>query len=530
MRRMLVALMLISPALPGCGESYRNAAAPRQLAETAAEMPAMVPDEAAVEPAASGEFNTEAYDRIYENPFLLVRQAPRSTFSIDVDTASYANVRRFLSGGVLPPKDAVRIEEMVNYFPYDYQPPDDETPFAARIEVAACPWNSGHRLARIGLKGREVAAEQRPAANLVFLLDVSGSMRDANKLPLLKSAMRMLVGQLSGRDRVAIAVYAGGSGLVLPSTSCEEKAAILAALDQLEAGGSTNGGEGIRLAYAVAQENFAREGINRVILCTDGDFNVGTTNQGDLTRLIEEKAASGVFLTVLGFGMGNYKDSTLEKLADKGNGNYGYVDTIHEARKLLVEQLAGTLVTIAKDVKIQVEFNPAQIGAYRLIGYENRMLRDEDFRDDTKDAGEIGAGHTVTALYELAPAGEEMNLPAVDPLKYQDAAEPSPAARSDEILTLKLRYKEPDGDASQELVFPVTDPGTPLADATADFRFAASVAAFGMLLRDSPHKGEATYDLVLDLADAAKGTDPFGYRGEYLQLVRTAQALGGKEN
>lgn len=530
MRRLLLALMFVSLILPGCGESARDAAAPRQFAAAPAEMPpdAMILDGPAAEAAAPDRFNTETYDRIYENAFLLVRQQPRSTFSIDVDTASYANVRRFLNGGDLPPKDAVRIEELVNYFPYDYQPPDDNAPFAARVEVSACPWNAGHRLARIGLKGREIAQEQRPAANLVFLLDVSGSMQDPGKLPLLKSAMRMLVGQLSGQDRVAIAVYAGASGLVLPSTSCEEKASILAALDQLEAGGSTNGGEGIQLAYNVAQENLTQEGINRVILCTDGDFNVGTTNQGYLTRMIEEKAKSGVFLTVLGFGMGNYKDSTLEKLADKGNGNYGYVDTIHEARKLLVEQLAGTLVTIAKDVKIQVEFNPSRIGAYRLIGYENRMLRDEDFRDDTKDAGEIGAGHTVTALYELVPAGEEMKLPEVDPLKYQEPAEPSQAAQSEEILTLKLRYKEPDGDTSRELVFPIADPGAPLADATTDFRFAASVAAFGMLLRDSQHKGEATYDLALELADSAKGNDPFGYRGEYLQLVRTAKALAGK--
>ncbi len=528
MRRLLVAIMFVGLVLPGCGRSdLSSPASSRQFAEAAAEMAAgaMAPNDPEAEPGAPGEFNTEGYDRIYENPFLLVRQNPRSTFSIDVDTASYANVRRFLNGGTLPPKDAIRIEEMVNYFPYDYQPPDDDVPFAARVEVSACPWNQGHRLARIALKGREIPQEQRPAANLVFLLDVSGSMKDTNKLPLLKSAMRMLVGQLSGRDRVAIAVYAGASGLALPSTSCEEKAAILAALDRLEAGGSTNGGEGIRLAYRVAEENLAAEGINRVILCTDGDFNVGVTSQGDLTRLIEEKAESGVYLTVLGFGMGNYKDSTLEKLADKGNGNYGYVDTIHEARKLLVEQLAGTLVTIAKDVKIQVEFNPSRIGAYRLIGYENRMLRDEDFRDDTKDAGEIGAGHTVTALYELVPPGEEPKLPEVDPLKYQDAAQPSQAARSDEILTLKLRYKQPDGDTSRELVFPVTDPDSPLADATIDFRFAASVAAFGMLLRDSQHKGEATYDMVLALADNAKDHDPFGYRAEYLQLVRTAKAM-----
>ena len=477
---------------------------------------------------AADPFNTEAYDRIYENPFLLVRQRALSTFSIDVDTASYSNMRRFLSQGQRPPKDAVRIEELVNYFSYAYEPPKDDKPFSAHVEVAPCPWNARHRLARIGLKGKEIPQDKRAEANLVFLLDVSGSMADASKLPLLKSAMRMLVENLSDRDRVAIVVYAGASGLVLPSTSCENKQAILDALERLEAGGSTNGGEGIQLAYAAAQQNFRPESINRVILCTDGDFNVGVTNQGDLTRLIEEKAKAGVFLTVLGFGMGNYKDSTLEKLADKGNGNYAYIDTIHEARKVLVEQLGSTLVTIAKDVKIQIDFNPAQVAAYRLIGYENRLLRDEDFHDDTKDAGEIGAGHTVTALYELVPPGEEGNLPKVSPSKYQQPTELSKAAESKELFTLSLRYKHPNAGTSELLTFPITDTDHALHDASADFKFAAAVAGFGLLLRDSEHKGEATYDLVLQLAQAGRGNDATGYRDEFLQLVKTAKALQGK--
>ena len=371
--------------------------------------------------------NTEAYDRIVENPFLAVMQNPLSTFSIDVDTASYANARRFLNQGMLPPPDAVRIEEFVNYFLYRYEPPKDkETPFAAAVTIADCPWTPEHRLARIGIKGWEMPRSERPASNFVFLLDVSGSMQPQNKLPLVKQSIRMLTEQLDERDRVAMVVYAGASGLVLPSTSCDDKRAIYEALDRLDAGGSTNGGAGIQLAYDVATQNFLPGGVNRVVLASDGDFNVGVTDQGSLTRLIEEKAKSGVFLTVLGYGMGNVKDATMEKLADKGNGNYAYIDTLNEAKKVLVEQMQGTLVTIAKDVKIQVEFNPAQVSAYRLLGYENRMLRAEDFNDDTKDAGEIGAGHTVTALYELVPAGQEIPTPAVDALKYQSAAPAAP--------------------------------------------------------------------------------------------------------
>ena len=470
-------------------------------------------------------FNTEAYDRVVDNPFLQVAQNPLSTFSIDVDTAAYANLRRFLVNGMLPPKDAVRIEEMVNYFSHDYPAPKGKEPFAVQVEVAQAPWKLEHRLVRIGLKGREIALDRRPASNLVFLIDVSGSMQPPNKLPLVKRGLQLLVEKLNENDRVAMVVYAGASGLALPSTSCEQKSRILAALDNLEAGGSTNGGAGIQLAYDTAMANFIKGGTNRVILATDGDFNVGVTNQGDLLRLIEEKARSGVFLSVLGFGMGNYKDSTLEKLADKGNGNYAYVDSINEARKVLVEQMGGTLITIAKDVKIQVEFNPAQVAAYRLLGYENRLLRAEDFNDDTKDAGEIGAGHTVTALYETVPVGKELGLPGVDPLKYQKTAQASTAAQSGELLTVKLRYKEPEGDTSKLLQFPVTDRGNTWTSASHDFKFASAVAAFGMVLRDSPHKGQATLGSVLELAEQGKGADKEGYRAEFIQLVAKAREL-----
>ena len=468
---------------------------------------------------------TEAYDRIVENPFLEAGSNPLSTFSIDVDTAAYSNMRRFLNQNTLPMKGAVRIEELVNYFSYDYAPPDGEDPFSAHVEVAGCPWKPKHRLARIGLKGWELDASQRPATNLVFLIDVSGSMRPDNKLPLLRKSMKMLVRQMNENDQVAIAVYAGASGLVLPTTNGDDKQAILGALEQLEAGGSTNGGSGIRLAYNTAVGSFIKGGVNRVILATDGDFNVGVTDQSELVRLIEDKAKTGVFLTVLGFGMGNLKDSNLEKLADKGNGNYAYIDTAKEARKVLVEEMSGTLVTIAKDVKIQVEFNPAKVNAYRLIGYENRILAAEDFNDDTKDAGEIGAGHTVTALYEIVPAGVNIDLPDVDPLKYQQPTAPSDVASTEELFTLKLRYKQPDGDTSKLLAFPVTDDDTALEDASPDFKFAAAVAGFGMLLRESKYKGNASFNSVRQLAQEGLGQDPFGYRTEFVKLVQKAKKL-----
>ena len=471
------------------------------------------------------DFNTEAYGYRKDNAYLRVADQPLSTFSVDVDTASYANVRRFLAQKQLPPADAVRIEELVNYFPYAYAPPTGKVPFAASLEVASAPWAPEHRLVRIGLKGREVSDAARPAANLVFLLDVSGSMDEPNKLPLVKQSLRLLVGKLRADDRVAIAVYAGASGLALPSTSAREQAKILEAIEELTPGGSTNGALGIQLAYDIAKANFIPGGVNRVILATDGDFNVGTTSEGELVRLIEEKAKSGVFLTVLGFGMGNYKDSTLEQLADKGNGNYAYIDSLAEAKKTLVEQAGGTLVTIAKDVKIQVEFNPAQVQSYRLIGYENRLLAKEDFNNDKIDAGEVGAGHTVTALYEVVPVGAEMpgNTPPVDNLKYQSKGMYSSAIL--ELLTVKIRYKEPAGDVSSKLEFPLADTGARFEDASADFKFAATVAGFGMALRDSPHKGQSTLTHVAEWGRAGIGSDAGGYRSEFLALVNEAGAL-----
>ena len=514
-----------APSERGAG-SYLESSS--KLPNREAEAPAIVADARPLDIPAP-DFNTEAYDRIEDNQFLQATQNPLSTFSIDVDTASYAVVRRFLQGGRLPPKDAVRIEEMLNYFSYNYPVPSEEGPFSASVEVAQAPWALEHRLVRIGLKGQELGMEQRPSSNLVFLLDVSGSMQPANKLPLLKNAMRLLVDRLGEKDRVAIVVYAGASGLVLPSTSSDQKGEILAALENLRAGGSTNGGSGIRLAYQTAVSNFITGGVNRVILATDGDFNVGTTNQGDLTRLIEDNAKSGVFLTVLGFGMGTYKDSTLEKLADMGNGNYAYIDTINEARKVLVNEINSTLVTIAKDVKIQIEFNPLQVSAYRLIGYENRLLRQEDFNDDTKDAGEIGAGHTVTALYEIVPAGKGLQIPGVDPLKYQTSMGTTDVAQSGELLTLKLRYKQPDGETSRLLEFPVRDGDKVYSQASQDFKFAAAVASFGMILRESPYQGNGTLAAVLELAQEGKGIDPHGYREEFLELVKQARALRGSD-
>jgi Ca-activated chloride channel family protein len=474
--------------------------------------------------------NTEAYDSIKDNDFIKVisgdKESSFSTFSIDVDTASYANVRRFLNEGQLPPPGAVRIEEMINYFHYDYPQPKGEDPFSINVNVTTAPWNSRHRLVRIGLMGKEIPVKERPACNLVFLLDVSGSMDEPNKLPLVKSSLIKLVDQLRPQDRVAIVVYAGASGMALPSTPASEKKTIRKAINELNPGGSTNGAAGIQLAYDIAKANFIKEGVNRVILATDGDFNVGVTSQDDLTALIEEKAKSGIFLTVSGFGMGNLKDSTLEKLADKGNGNYAYIDTAREADKVFVRQLSGTLVTIAKDVKIQIEFNPANVAAYRLVGYENRVLANRDFNDDTKDAGEIGSGHTVTALYEIVPAGSETELPETDALRYAPAEKTAtPVVQSNELLLVKLRYKQPDGDTSKLLTFPVTKEAVPLARASADTRFSASVAAFGMILRNSPHKGNATFDMVESLAEDSMKGDVSGDRKEFLGLVRKAEEL-----
>jgi Ca-activated chloride channel family protein len=476
----------------------------------------------------SGEFNTAAYDQIVENPFLEAKSNPLSTFSIDVDTASYSNIRRFINEGSLPPKDAVRVEEMINYFTYDYAQPTDGKPFAMHVDLASCPWEASHRLVRIGLKGKEIATDKRGASNLVFLLDVSGSMEPAERLPLVKQAMRLLVDKLTENDRVAIVVYAGSSGLVLPSTNGAHKEQILQALENLQADGSTNGAQGIELAYKIAADNFIKGGVNRVILATDGDFNVGVTSQGDLIRLIEEKAKSGVFLSLLGVGNDNLKDSTMVKLADKGNGNYAYLDSLDEARKVLVQQMNGTLVTIAKDVKIQVEFNPARVASYRLIGYEKRMLRKEDFNNDKIDAGEIGAGHTVTALYEVVPVGASANpsesVPQVDPLKYSPNDARSTSSSGD-MLTVKLRYKKPDGDKSELIERAVTDDSGDFAKAAPDFKFAAAVAEFGMLLRESEHRGSGTIGAVLEWAQEGKGRDANGYRAGFIELVRKAQSL-----
>ncbi|MDR2210980.1 MAG: VWA domain-containing protein [Spirochaetaceae bacterium] len=475
-----------------------------------------------------GNFTTDEFDHIVDNPFLRAAENPLSTFSIDVDTAGYSIARHFISNGMLPPKSSVRIEELINYFDYNYPPPQDGSPFAVHTEAGACPWNGDHLLARIAVKGREFTQGERPRVNLVFLLDVSGSMGEANKLPLVKSAMGLLVDKLDGADRIALCVYAGAAGTVLPPTSCDNKDRILSALDRLSAGGSTAGGAGLQLAYKLAEENFDPAGINRIILCTDGDFNVGISNRSDLEDLIKKKAQSGVYLTVLGFGMGNYRDGTLKQLASKGNGNYGYIDTIEEAQKILGDQLTGTLVTIAQDVKIQVEFNPVTVGAHRLLGYENRILRAEEFNDDTVDAGDIGAGRTVTAFYELVPPGEEAdNLPGTDPLKYSSPPDtPSPAAYADELLTVKIRYKLPKETESRLLSFPLKTASVRSArDASADFKFAAAAAAFGMLLRDSPHRGNAGFDMVLALAEPSVGQDRYGYRRGFLNLVKEAKKI-----
>ncbi|HEX4640613.1 MAG TPA: von Willebrand factor type A domain-containing protein [Chthoniobacterales bacterium] len=479
------------------------------------------------------DFNTATYDKVEENPFLPAATNPLSTFSIDVDTASYANIRRFINSGSLPPKDAVRVEEMVNYFTYDYKEPEGDKPFSIDLDSTACPWEPTHRLLRIGLKGREVANEKRPASNLVFLLDVSGSMMPSERLPLVKQAMRLLVDKLTENDRVAIVIYAGGSGLALKSTPGNEKERILRALEELQAGGSTNGADGIELAYKVAADNFIKGGVNRVILATDGDFNIGVTNQGDLIRLIEAKAKTGVFLSVLGVGTDNLKDSTMQKLADKGNGNYAYLDSVDEARKVLVQQINGTLMTIAKDVKIQVEFNPARVASYRLIGYEKRLLRKEDFNNDKVDAGEIGAGHTVTALYEVVPAGAgatdpAASVPPVDSLKY-GTNRTDTTNGSSEMVTVKLRHKKPDGDVSELTEKSFTDNGSKFENAAPDLKFAAAVAEFGMLLRDSQYKGKGTFGAVIEWAQEGKGRDTAGYRAGFLEMARKAQTLKPRE-
>ena len=476
------------------------------------------------------QFNTEGYSTIHENEFLKATKNPLSTFSIDVDVASYANLRRFLNNGQKPPIDAVRIEEMINYFNYEYPQPKGEDPFSINTEIASCPWNEDHKLVHIGLQGKNIPIENLPPSNLVFLIDVSGSMQSANKLPLLKSAFKMLVEKMRDEDRVAMVVYAGAAGLVLPSTPGSEKHKIMQALDRLTAGGSTAGGAGIKLAYEVAKENFQEEGNNRIILATDGDFNVGASSNAAMERLIEKKREEGVFLTVVGFGMGNYKDDKMEILADKGNGNYAYIDNLQEAKKVFVSEFGGTLFTIAKDVKFQIEFNPAKVQAYRLIGYENRRLKDEDFNDDQKDAGELGSGHTVTALYEIIPTGVRSEfIKSVDPLRYQknDVVELSYDTR--ELMTLKLRYKRPDGDKSKLLTRTVLDKHRDWDNTSENFRWSAAVAEFGMLIRESKFSQDADLASVIDLAKGARGKDEEGYRSEFIRLVESSRFLASSK-
>lgn len=479
-------------------------------------------------------WNTQSYGVIDENPFIAVSAHPLSTFSSDVDRASYSNVRRFISEGQLPPRDAVRIEELVNYFPYSYAEPDGNDPVAIHTEVAAAPWNRRHQLVRIGIQAKRIDLENTPPSNLVFLIDVSGSMDEPDKLPLLKSAFHLLVRQLRAKDRVAIVVYAGNAGLVLPSTSGAEKERIDQAIDNLEAGGSTAGGAGIRRAYQEAVANFIPGGNNRVLLATDGDFNVGVSSDAEMVQLIEEERKTGVFLTTLGFGQDNLKDSKMEQMADHGNGQYNYIDNLLEAQKVFVQELGGTLYTVAKDVKIQVEFNPAQVQGYRLLGYEDRLLRDEDFKNDKKDAGDMGSGHSVTTLYEVIPAGvtPDVDLHTPDSLRYQgnrgpdpepDAAEPG-RTPSGEMLFVKVRYKTPTGETSKLLTHPVlaTETGSP----SVDFRFQAAVVEFGLVLRKSAYRGQANLREVIATARASLGSDPEGYRSEFVRLAEAARSIG----
>ncbi len=467
--------------------------------------------------------NTEGYSTIHENGFKDVKVNPLSTFSIDVDAASYANLRRFLNNGQKPPVDAVRIEEMINYFKYDYPQPEAEHPFTVNCELAECPWNKDNKLLHVGLQGKDIPVDNLPPSNLVFLIDVSGSMDYYNKLPLLKSAFKLLVDQIRPEDRVAIVVYAGASGLVLPSTSGKDKEKIIASLDRLQAGGSTAGAAGLKLAYKVAEDNFIENGNNRIILATDGDFNVGQSSNAEMERLIETEREKGVSISVLGFGMGNYKDDKMEIIADKGNGNYAYIDNIQEAKKVFVNEFGGTLFTIAKDVKIQIEFNPVKVKEYRLVGYENRLLNEEDFENDKIDAGELGSGHTVTALYELVLNDDEKD--GKNKLKYQLTSVNELALESDEVATIKLRYKEPDGYKSKLIEKIVHDESKTLAQAGENFRFSAAVAEFGMHLRNSEFKGTTNIDSIIELARNARGYDEEGYRSEFIRLVKSAETL-----
>jgi Ca-activated chloride channel family protein len=522
---IVITLSFISLGISSCGSrpgQYDKTSSSKQAKMIMAEEGEIPPPPP---PPADGDeakdkFNTESYDKIVENPFVSSLKSPLSTFSVDVDRASYSNVRRYLNDNTLPPPDAIRIEEMVNYFDYSYPIPTGNVPFSINLELAACPWNAEHQIIEIGLKGKEIDVKNVPSNNLVFLLDVSGSMDDPNKLPLLKQSFKILIDKLRPTDKVAIVVYAGAAGCPLQSTSCDDKTKILAALENLQAGGSTAGGEGIELAYKIAKENFIKGGNNRVILATDGDFNIGESSDAAMERLIEKKREDGIYLTILGFGMGNYKDSKMEKLSNAGNGNYAYIDNIIEAQKTLGKEFFGTIYTIAKDVKIQIEFNPSKVKAYRLIGYEDRMLKSEDFNDDKKDAGDIGSGHTVTALYEIIPSGSKEEVPGIDELEYQKTN----VVGSDDIMTLKLRYKEPDGTTSQLIKQKVTE--SDFKKSISDnLKWATAVTEFGLLLRDSKFKGNSNFKHVIETAQSAIGSDPDGYRAEFVKLVKTAELL-----
>ncbi len=518
-------LLLTLSLFSGCGRTPPGQAS-RGGIDSPAVGTASVDALSALRQPSTAELNSEEYAAVTENPFVVALEEPQSTFAVDVDTASYANLRRMLQEGKVPPPGAVRIEELVNYFGYDYPEPSGGHPFSVATELAPCPWQTEHQLLRVALKGQAIEQGERPTCNLVFLLDVSGSMLDEKKLPLVKSALQLLIGELRNDDRVAVVVYAGASGLVLDSTAARERSKILQAIDQLSAGGSTNGGQGIELAYEVARQHQVPGGINRVILCTDGDFNVGTTSDSALKELIQTQARSDVFLTVLGFGSGNLQDSKMELLADKGNGNYAYIDSLLEARKVLVQQVGGTLATIAKDVKIQLDFNPQHIKSYRLLGYENRLLENQDFRDDSKDAGEIGAGHTVTAFYELVPSGTEEPSHESRPSEFVKPKLIATADSSD-MLTVNLRYKLPKGSESSEFQVRVS-PMSLTLEPSPDFQFASAVVAYGLLLRHSQYAGRANWDWVVETAQKNLGQDTSGLRTEFVQLAKTARRLGGQ--
>lgn len=524
-----VAIPELHEGLPQQRREHQSAALKQRVIGMSYDMAAIAPGALPYTQMPAEPANRENYAHYDSNPVKVVTENPVSTFSIDVDTGAYANVRRMLNNGQLPPQDAVRVEELINYFSYDYNlPRNEDTPFSINMEIAPTPWNSDTHLLQVGLKGYEVAAGERPAANLVFLVDVSGSMQDQSKLPLLKNAFRMLTKRLTANDTISLVVYAGSTGIILEPTAGNKKASIMSALDQLRAGGSTNGAAGIDLAYQMAEQAFIKDGINRVILATDGDFNVGTVNFETLVDMVELRRKTGISLTTLGFGSGNYNDQLMEQLADAGNGNYAYIDSLNEARKVLVEELSATLQTIAKDVKIQIEFNPDVVAEYRLIGYENRLLRREDFNNDKIDAGEIGAGHTVTALYEISLAGSEGTR--VDPLRYGQRVAADSKSTSEELAFVRLRYKAPNGDTSKLLEQPLQRSDiVELADASSELQFAAAVAAFGQQLRGGDYLEDFDFEDIRVLANQSRGADTHGYRGEFVSLVNLADSLAEQQ-